>query len=65
MPKTSNLKTTSSKYLEGSTTMFRLGKAIRRHRETIHQEREVSRALRSAAGSNMRSELTNLAQYSR
>ena len=41
--------------------MTRLTQAIRRHRETSRQERELARALRSASGSDMRSELVHLA----
>lgn len=44
--------------------MNRLGKAIRRHRETTRQERELARAYRSASGSDMRIELEHLVNYS-
>ena len=44
--------------------MNRLGQAIRRHRETTRQERELARAYRSASGSDMRTELVHLANYS-
>ncbi len=41
--------------------MSRLSQAIRRHRETARQERELARAFRSASGSDMRTELMHLA----
>ncbi len=45
--------------------MTRFTQAIRRHRETNRQERELARALRSASGSDMRSELVFLANAGR
>ena len=44
--------------------MISLGKAIRRHRETTRREREFARAYRSATGSDMRTELEHLVNYS-
>jgi hypothetical protein len=44
--------------------MNRLGQAIRRHRETTRRERELARAFRAASGSDMRTELEHLANYS-
>ena len=44
--------------------MISLGQAIRRHLESTRQERELNRAFRSAPGSDMRTELAHLAQYS-
>jgi hypothetical protein len=43
--------------------MISLGQAIRRHRESSRQEREIARAFRAASGSDMRHELQHLAQY--
>ena len=45
--------------------MFRLGQAIRRHRETTRHEREFVRAFRAASGSDMRAELSNLSAWGR
>lgn len=44
--------------------MISLGQAIRRHRETSRRERAFARAFRSASGSDMRTELEHLANYS-
>ena len=44
--------------------MTRLAQTIRRHRETARRERELARAYRSASGSDMRTELDHLANYS-
>ncbi len=44
--------------------MISLGQAIRRHRETTRRERELARAFRSASGSDMRTELEHLTNYS-
>lgn len=44
--------------------MTRLGQAIRRHHETSRREREFARAYRMASGSDMRTELDHLANYS-
>ena len=44
--------------------MNRIGQAIRRHQELARREREFSRAYRTASGSDMRSELMNLQQFS-
>jgi len=44
--------------------MISLGQAIRRHRETSRQERAIARAYRSASGSDMRTELQHLVNYS-
>ncbi|SER08651.1 hypothetical protein [Microlunatus flavus] len=44
--------------------MTRIGQAIRRHRESTRREREFARAFRSASGSDMRTELEHLANYS-
>ena len=44
--------------------MISLGQAIRRHLESTRQERELARAFRSAPGSDMRTELSHLAQFS-
>ena len=57
--------TTASKYTGRTQDMTRFTQAIRRHRETTRQERELNRALRSASGSDMRSELVFLANAGR
>lgn len=57
--------TTVSKYTGRTQDMTRFTQAIRRHRETTRQERELNRALRSASGSDMRSELVFLANAGR
>ena len=44
--------------------MNRLSQAIRRHRESTRREREFARAFRSASGSDMRTELEHLSNYS-
>jgi hypothetical protein len=44
--------------------MISLGQAIRRHRESSRREREIARAYRSASGSDMRTELQHLVNYS-
>ena len=44
--------------------MISLGQAIRRHLESTRQERELNRAFRTAPGSDMRTELEHLANYS-
>ena len=45
--------------------MFRLSQVIRRHREIARTEREFDRAYRGASGSDMRAEISDLAQWSR
>ena len=62
--KASKPKNTTSKNLKGSKTMISLGQALRRHRETTRRERELARAFRSASGSDMRTELEHLSNYS-
>jgi hypothetical protein len=44
--------------------MISLGQAIRRHRESSRRDRELARAYRSASGSDMRTELEHLVNYS-
>lgn len=45
--------------------MSRLGQAIRRHRETARNQRELDRTYRMMSGTEMRTELSNLARWTR